>query len=370
MHMKVNNMDINFKIIYAQPIDSIPILNNKVNSTGNSQEYSKLEIENPELFFPKTYLELFGERQHLMGRYASENGSRDDYFFSIFNNKVQTKTIDPEIIDLSLSKSGHLWKLTRKYISYSETVNSSAIWFPLTGIKIAGADDDAAWIVGLENAWYLNKNTRELRMFEWQGGNNSIVAGGSLCSLNKTKDKIIILNTSGNVSTKTVKANHGPFEQLAAFNNNKYITLQGTTFRIYDFDNLLFEIPLQSIGILDSGEPFISYTKNNTTIFISRLVTKQFNLPNDYSNYILPVIGIKDGVYLGYHLDSFGEFSEEGGNLKSLTKIDSMQYKDLIYPFRWKLGQSRFYSITDNNNILVSITGPKGVVLLEITINL
>jgi hypothetical protein len=364
--MKLNEHKIDLNVFYRKSLSDAPVLKKEQGNKDDLQP-SKIDVDDPAQQFPQTYLELYGTGKQLIARFASENGLRHDSFFLLHPGNASIN--EAELTDILITENKILWKLRPGSISVSGAGNASEKTFTLTGMKIIPAGDDAVWVAGLGTAWLLDKELQNVKTYPWHGGIHSVAAGGRLCAISKSKDTIIFLDRHGNQASTALNTTAGFFEELIAYDNGNYLTLEGTTFRIYSPQKLLLEIPLQSLGLLDDGNIFYSFTKNKTTWLISSGSTLQFQLPANYSNYILPVVGQASGSYIGYHLGMMGEFSNKDQSLVSLKRINEEQYRELVYPIRWKTAQRNFYSVIDPFHFIVSVTGPAEVALIEIKLN-
>lgn len=364
--MNIKSKDeLNFEITYKQSVDSIPILSKDNKNEENSNEYSRINISNPELSFPKTYMELYGSSQELIGRYVSENGNRDNYFFSIFNDNFKYRSSDSNIVDLLITESGDFLKLTPDFI-YIVKKDFSKIQYPLKGMKIMATENKDIWVVGINNAWLIEDEYNKIKLFAWNGGINTISNNNTLNCLNKSKDTIISLDKNGILKLEKTLISYGNFENLVGAWGSKHITLEGSTFRWYDGSKIKGEIALQSAGILNNGELFVSYTKNKKTYLISNTISKQWKLPENFKNHILPITFEKENAYVGYNLNTYCEFIKNGEIAESLKAINESQYGNIISPYRWKIGQSHYFNIPSFNKLIVSIVGSKEIILFEI----
>ncbi|WP_017497850.1 hypothetical protein [Flavobacterium sp. WG21] len=65
-------------------------------------------------------------------------------------------------------------------------------------------------------------------------------------------------------------------------------------------------------------------------------------------------------------MNSFGEFSKKDQKTQETNHIDEKVYEKTVLPYRWKIGQSRYFNIPNYNKLLVSLVGPKEIILMEI----
>lgn len=364
MNIQAKN-ELTLEIVYSQQTDSIPVLSKDNSGTQKGIEYSRIDIPNPALAFPKTYLELFGSPEHLIGRYASENGKKDNTFFTLFNNNFKYVAVDSDVIDLLLTDTGDFLKLTFDSITL-ERKDGTKIQYPLSGMKIIPSENKAIWVIGLNDTWLIDADFKTIKRFEWTGGINTISYNDSLICFNKSRDAILSLDKNGVTKSEKTVLKYGYFENLAGYWGNQYITLEGTTLRWYDGPELKGEIGLQSAGVLNNGEAFVSYTKNKTTYLLSNSLSKKWALPENFDKQILPVVFEKENGYSAYNLSNYYEFSKNGTTAESLHVINEMQYQKGVAPYRWIIGQSHYFKIVNYNQLILSIAGPKEIILIEI----
>ncbi|CAI2766904.1 conserved protein of unknown function [Flavobacterium collinsii] len=359
-----NKHDLTFKIVYKQSTDSVPALSKYPTIGKNGHEYSRIDIPNPELAFPRKFMELYGTSEALIGRYVSENGTRDNHFFSILNDSFDYHS-DSDVIDLAVTSNGDFLKLTSDFL-YIVKKDNVKIQHPLKGMKIILSENKDIWVIGINNAWLIEDDYTKIKALEWFGGIHTVSYQNALHCIDNSKSVIVSLDTKGIVTNEKTKENFGPFEKLAGFWGSKYITLEGSTFRWYEKSVLKRKIALQSAGVLNNGEVFISYTENKKTYLKTNTISKEWDIPEDSKSYILPIVFEKGDSYFGYHLNSFGEFSKKDQKAQETNNIDEKIYEKNILPYRWKIGQSRYFNIPNYNKLLVSLVGPKEIILMEI----
>ncbi len=359
-----NKHDLTFKIVYKQSIDSVPALSKYPTIGKNGHEYSRIDIPNPELSFPGKYMELYGTSEALIGRYVSENGTRDNHFFSILNDSFDYHS-DSDVIDVAVTANGDFLKLTSD-ILYIVKKDNVKIQHPLKGMKIILSENKDIWVIGISNAWLIEGDYTKIKVLEWFGGIHTVSYQNALYCIDNSKSAIVSLDTKGMVTNEKTVQNFGPFEKLAGFWGSKYITLEGSTFRWYEKSVLKRKIALQSAGVLNNGEVFISYTENKKTYLKTNTISKEWDVPEDAKSYILPIVFEKGDSYFGYHLNSSGEFSKKDKKAQETNHIDEKVYEKTILPYRWKIGQSRYFNIPNYDKLLISLVGPKEIVLMEI----
>jgi hypothetical protein len=360
-----NKYELNFKIVYRHTLDSTPVLSEFQKSDKNGHEYSRIDVQNPELSFPKKYMELYGVSEELIGRYVSEDGIRDNYFFSIFNDKLKYFSPDSNIVDIIYTQNGNFLKLTSDFI-YIIKNDGTQIQYPLKGMKIIVSKNNDIWIIGLNIVWLIQYEYTKISSFEWLGGINTIANNNTISYIDKSKNVIFSLDTKGIRKLDKIVEKTGHFENLAGSWGSKYITLEGSTFRWYDNSVLKGEIILQSAGLLNNEEVFISYTKNKKTYLVTNTICKEWDISKDFKNHILPIVFEKDNYYLGYNLNSYCEFNKNGQKTQELYDINENVYRNTILPYRWKIGQSRYFNFPDYNKLIVSLAGPKEIILIQI----
>ncbi|WP_166920239.1 hypothetical protein [Flavobacterium poyangense] len=364
MNIQAKN-ELTFQIVYHQQAKAIPVLSKDNSGAANGIEYSRIDIPNPGLSFPKTYLELFGSTDRLIGRYASENGKKDSRFFSVSDSEFKYAVTDSEIIDVLVTETGDCLKLTPDFITI-EKKDASKIQYSLKGMKIIPSENKDIWVIGLDHAWLIDADFKTIKNFEWTGGINTISYNNTLICFTKSRDAILSLDKNGVTKTTKTITNYGFFENLVAYWGAQYITLEGTTFRWYEGAELKGELPLQSAGVLNNGDVFISYTKDKTTYLISNSLSQKWALPENFNNHILPIVFEKENAYFGYNLDRYCEFNKEATTAEQIETINENEYKKSIAPFRWKIGQNHYFKIATYNRLILSLTGPEEIILVEI----
>lgn len=357
--------ELTFQIVYHQQAKAIPVLSKDNSGAANGIEYSRINIPNPGLSFPKTYLELFGSTDHLIGRYVSENGKKDNRFFSVSDKSFNYVATDSEVIDVLITETGDCLRLTPDSL-YIVRKDNSKVQYPLKGMKIIPSENKDIWVIGLNHAWLIAADFKTIKNFEWTGGINTISYNNTLICFTKSRDAILSLDKNGVTKTTKTITNYGFFENLVAYWGNQYITLEGTTFRWYGGAELKGELPLQSAGVLNNGDVFISYTKDKTTYLISSSLSQKWALPEHSNNHILPIVFEKENTYSGYNLDRYCEFNKEATTAERIETIDENKYKKNIAPYRWKIGQSHYFKIVTYNKLIISLAGPEEIILVEI----
>ena len=204
-----NKHDLTFKIVYKQSIDSVPALSKYPTIGKNGHEYSRIDIPNPELSFPRKYMELYGTSEVLIGRYVSENGTWDNHFFSVLNDSFNYHS-DSDVIDVAITVNGDFLKLTSDFL-YIAKKDAVKIQHPLKGMKIILSENKDIWVIGISNAWLIEGDYTKVKVLEWFGGIHTVSYQNALHCIDNSKSVIVSLDTKGTVTNEKAKENFGPF---------------------------------------------------------------------------------------------------------------------------------------------------------------
>lgn len=267
---------------------------------------------------------------------------------------------------LSMRQDGGIWILNRGELVYSDISGKPIQTLPLSGITLVSGQGNAVWVIGLDNTWFITGEGNILGPYPWKAGFGSASSGNYLCRLDKKEPrKVHCLDKEGQQRLFTLSSSPQPFEQLLAFDEDRAVTKTASQLRLYDSDGVIAELVVQAAGLTVAGDAFISGSQESQIALFINQKEKFLRLPssvNTLSAY--PVVAVADKRFLVYGLDQGIWYS--GEQVERIFGVNEENYRQDIFPYLWQLGSHNFAAANSEGTVVLSASGPTGVVLISL----
>jgi hypothetical protein len=259
-----------------------------------------------------------------------------------------------------------VWVLTPGALQFLDKSGKEIHTLQLSAVTLVGGNDGAVWAVGLDTAWSVDAGGQILARYPWKGGLQSVGSGGALCVLDKSKPRRLrYLYPDGEEKLAPLPFSPGPFEELLAVTSDTIITKSGAVLYFHNLaTGAVVEITAQAAGLTNEDEAFVSgRTGPLVNLWIApgreRRLTLPAATPDPGAFRAVAVIGSRTLIY-GRDFAAW----YENEHIENTFAVDEKSYRDEVFPFLWDLGAPRFAAAAPDGLVVISATGPKGVVLI------
>lgn len=334
---------------------------------------SMLELPGPKRHPARPYLEPFSSPAGITARLLRGDGVVYPVAV-IVSQSPRVLELTEAPLALSQRQDGGVWVLNRESLAHYSDQGTLAQSLKLSGMTLAGVEDNAVWVVGLDQAWFVSKTGKIQGPYPWQGGFGSVGFGKELCSLDRGNPRgVQCLNPEGKKRQISLSPSPEPFERLLVLGSDRAVTLMGSQLRHYDLQKGkqgMTELVVQAAGLTDKGEAFISgLTEGNIRLCIQAL-KEEILTPPPHESLLgsLPVVAVQGSRLLVYGGASAAWY--EQSKLLNTVVVNEEIYRRDIFPQQWSLGFPNFATAKKDGTVVISATGPTGLVLISLNWNL
>lgn len=299
---------------------------------NNGNQFSKLEIFDPSLEYPPTYVELWGNPHNLILKYAS----------------IKEKIIGP-------------------YFSFPEfrLLTNDEATKRFSALKILESESDNIWLIKPDSVELITKEGKIVKSFIWPHSFHTIAHKGMLCAIKSDKRSIVQLNSSGEITEYKMNVSFGPFEELIAFDKQQALTIEGHTLRVYSMKGLMKELTISTCGIIEQQRPFMSYSKETYTYLYLDGRLQKWRIPPGIGDN-LPIVGRRENYYIAYHRGYYCEFHTDSDTASNIQKMNENTYKNLVEPYHWRIAETRFVMPISPTECIISTSMISNVALITL----
>ena len=273
-------------------------------------------------------------------------------------------------IALSMRKDGGVWVLNHEGLVHRDGTGMEVQSVHISGITLVGGKENAVWVVGLNDAWFVEATGAIRGSYPWKGGFSSAGFEDRLCTLDKREPRPVrCLNPNGEERLINLSFSPEPFEQLLAFQDDKMVTITASKLRRYNTEGVTAELTVQSAGLTADGDVFLSGSKDREiTLCSNQGIEKLFHLPSDIpAPGVIPVVAVEGKRSIAYGLDRAIWYDRD--RIENTFIVDEDSYRNDVFPKLWSLGTPRFATAKSDGSVVLSATGPSGLVLISIQWN-
>jgi hypothetical protein len=273
---------------------------------------------------------------------------------------------------VSRREDGGVWMLTQDHLTHCNEEGQALDKVAVTGHLLVGSARSAVWVVDLqaETARLVDAGGQIRGEYGWTGGPGSAPGdGGALCALHKSQPfQVRCLRPNGEEESVDLPARPRPAETLLAWKRQGWITRSGATFRRYGpGGGLQGQLTVQSAGLTGTGDLFLSGREGAwVNLWINRGLPQRLPLPAHLPEWgAFAVAAVEGGLCLVSGLDFAAWY--RGAEVQETFVVDEDSYRARVFPHLWSLGGLRCAAATPAGTVILSVTGPAGVALIELT---
>jgi hypothetical protein len=272
---------------------------------------------------------------------------------------------------LSRREDGGVWVLTQDHLIHCSAEGQALETVAVTGHLLVGSAQSSVWVVDLrtEIARLVDAAGQIRGEHGWTGGAGSAPGdGGALCALRKDRPfRVQCLRPAGAEESVELPGPPRLAETLLAWKDRGWITLSGATLRRYGPGGLQSQLTVQSAGLTDTGDVFLSGREESwVNLWINRGLPQRLPLPSHLPEWgAFAVRAVEGGRCLVSGLDFAAWY--KGSEAQDTFMVDEDSYRERVFPHLWSLGGLRFAAAAPAGTVILSATGPAGVALIELT---
>lgn len=325
---------------------------------------SFLAVPGPRRRPTRPHLELFVGAHGSAARVLSGDG-RVWPLMAVVKQTVTVSPLEEPPLALQLRQDGGVWVLNKTNLIHYDSSGRPVDRLQQSGITLVGSAENGVWVVGLDRAWFVEANGRISDPYPWSGGLGSAPAWNDLCALDKGKPRRIqCLKPDGQRREISMPSPVGQFERLLAVTDAAIFTLGGATLRRYEANGDVAAITIQAAGLTAAGEAFASGREGPVVnLWGPNHIPRRLPLPSDISPLgALPVVAVTDTQALAYGLGQAIWYKED--QIDRIVQVDEDIYRNQIFPQLWSLGGVNFVGVRPDGVIVLTATGPAGIILI------
>jgi hypothetical protein len=258
------------------------------------------------------------------------------------------------------------WVLYRDRLAHHAANGSEVRRLAVTGVLLAGSVDDGVWVADLESARHIAADGTVHGPYPWSAALASAPSGANLCTLKGTSAGVVTcLDPRGAQSTTPLAAPSKPIEQLLGGGAQGFVTAQGSTVRRLGKDGAVRELNVQAAGITAGGAGFVStLDREGVELHVGAAPPRRLPLPGSVPPQgPFGVAAVEDARVLAAGLDQAAWY--QGDQVQRAFALDDASYRSELFPLAWRVASIRPVALPDGS-VIVSATGPAGMVLLKI----
>ncbi|WP_041233059.1 hypothetical protein [Cylindrospermum stagnale] len=327
---------------------------------------SFIELPGPKRRPVRPYLEPFVSSSGIAARFIKADTTVMPVAVIVRQTSTVMQLPAPPLA-LNLRQDGELWVLNREELVLHDATGTVKQTRSLSGMTLVSATENAVWVVGLDNTWFVTGDGHVRGPYAWEGGLKSVGAIDSLCALEKRKPRRVkCLNPEGKEQFFTLASPPDFFEDLLAFKDNQAITMTASKLRRYGLGGVTSELVVQAAGLTASGDVFVSGRQNHQVVlYTSQDTPKKIPLPTDISDYgALTVVAVEGSRFLAHSHDKAIWY--DGSRIEKSFTVDEKSYRNDIFPYLWSLEGASFVVASSEDTVIVSATGPTCLILISI----
>lgn len=276
-------------------------------------------------------------------------------------------TLPAPPLALSAREDGGLWSLERDGLRLLPAAGGASEPLPLSGVRLAGAPAGAVWVVGLDEAWFVDAEAEIAGPFTWRSPLESIAVDGRLCRLGKDRPTTVLrLDSTGARDATAVSGAPEPMERLLWLDEDAVWTSTVDTLCRYGSDGVSCRMPIRGAGLTERGGPFLSGLEDRH-LLLWREGPEPVHLPLSPAGLEAPdaaVVAVERERALVW--DGRRGAWYRGDTLEGASDLDERSERDQLREIRWQEIAPYAFVGAPGGRVLVPVTGPSGVAVLEV----
>ena len=281
------------------------------------------------------------------------------------------------------ARSDGVWAISNESsLSHYDTTGVLKRSVEVPGTRIVGVEEDAVWVMSLDEAWFVSASGNIRGPYQWRGFLGSIGSKQALCQLEgDTIRRVQCLEPDGKkhfIHLSLLQTSKG---KLLSFSNDRLLTgdIASGALGYYSTRNFTANLTIENAGITSTGDAFVSLNTNNEWADVCmsngtsrRLYIKYekqnlpFSLPFIHNSFPFPlrlnVIAVEGDRTLVYGFDRAVWYN--GDRIEKSFTVDDNVYRNDIFPHHWKTSTNFVTANSSDGTIIISTSGPTGMAII------
>jgi len=329
-----------------------------------------MELPGPRTRPVRPHLELSDGRDGVVGRVVRGDGRALPLAIVLSDGSATTVRLESEPLALAPRADGGVWAL-----SPGGLIGYSADGAMSTHVDVSGqalvAAGSSVWVVSQGAAVFVDGEGSSLsRPIEWRANDRLATSDQALCGISKSDPPhLTCIDPDGTERRYAVPALE-PLEQLLYVGGDgELVTLSGSTVRRHRSDDAPTQTIIQAAGIDEDGAPFVGGSDDEGvhSLTVGQTVSQLPGAPDAPELGVMPVVARRGATSLAYAQDR-AVWYDTDGQIASSFSVDDDRYRDDVFPLAWHLAPVRGIAAISAEEVLVSTSGPTGLVVLGVTL--
>jgi hypothetical protein len=249
------------------------------------------------------------------------------------------------------------------------------------GTEIIGVEEDAVWVMSLDEAWFVSASGKVRGPYPWKGFNSSVGSGIALCTLDgNSVRRVQCLEPDGKKYVVPI-ALHQPIKgTLLSFSKARLLTVGiAGALGYYSTRNVNADLTIENAGLTSTGDAFVSINVDNkwADVCISNGTSRRlsikyekpdlpFSIPFIHNSFPFPlrlnVVAVEGERTLVYGFDRAVWY--KGSRPETSFTVDDKRYRNDIFPHHWRTSTHFVTANSSDGTIILSTSGPTGMALI------
>lgn len=331
---------------------------------------SFIELPGPRKQPRRPYLELFAGPAGVAARVIRGDGKAQPLAVLVGNGGHQVVTLPGQPLAVAARSNG-LWALYRDRLMAFDRAGSEQLAVDVAANHLVAATGDAAWVMSLDQVWYVDASGGRRGPYEWSGDLRSIASGDRLCALAKQAPyPVRCLAPGGEASTISLPEQPQPFEMLLALGDGVAISHVGSnSVYWYSDEGSPDELAIRGAGMEASGRGFVaslvSGQGQRVSVQVEGGAEYGVSVPEQPAMKAPVYVVAMDGERVLLHSRERAMWLDNGAIERSID-LDEASYRSEVFPHAWSLAPTRPLAALADGTVLISTTGPAGMALVRI----
>lgn len=280
------------------------------------------------------------------------------------------------------ARSDGVWAISNQSpLSQYDTAGALKRSVEIPGTRIVGVEEDAVWVMSLDEAWFVSASGKVRGPYPWTGFNSSVGSGIALCTLDgDSVGRVQCLEPDGKKYVVPIALNQPIKGTLLSFSKERLLTVGiAGALRYYSTRSVNTDLTIENAGLTSTGDAFVSIKvdKKWADVCISNGTYRRFSvkyekpnlpfsIPLIHNSFPFPlrlnVVAVEGERTLVYGFDRAVWYNGSGIE-KSFTVDDNVYRKD-IFPHHWRTAPNFVTAKSSDGTIIISTSGPTGMAII------
>lgn len=274
-------------------------------------------------------------------------------------------------LNASARSDGGVWAVTdQSSLSHYDSTGSWKQTVKLPDRMIVGVEEDAVWVLSLDQAWFVSVNGNVRGPYPWRGFLDSAGSKQALCQLEGDAiRRVQCLEPDGRKHYVPLSLPQKLTGKLLSFTDNQILTgnLVGDELGYDNTEGVSANMTIDNAGLTPSGDVFVSVRtddNNRVEVCTNNGLAQGFSIKYEHSPLPFPlklsVVAVEGERTLVYGFDRAVWYNRS--RVESRFTVNDRRYRNDIFPHLWHI--SSVTAKSNDRTVIISTTGPTGMALI------